>query len=674
MKKKELSESLLFLENYHLLSTELCDELSYHYKTYRKYDAIYDSRFSDYFKKGSGIAKDRDMWFNRAIAFTVVSELSACEFGLMSLQDLDRAYEICGYTPLEMEEYALNSGLDMDVVINDYMRPNVIILTRLLSEAMQENINGDTSKKAYRRFSKTVEYMRNICMLSARETSITSMTYKTFIIQTASNFLKNEILYYEEDDILRHISKLERKENQKTFETVIDAFNKSELLVINNKSKLGVFNENILKQNIANSIFEVNDRIKAINNLNFILDKCPLNLKSIVNQIISRKKYWENITQVIEDLKEDKIRENNKEFIEMFKMVEMADIAISAFNNLIDDEIFPLHIGVLIWQKFISCSGFPSKTLMTYGGLEDDGIWNIELGDELKKLGEEIYNSKEFITVPFRDTNNRVDTSLTAPLSSIVANYANHLVLDQLFVRDTIINLFKNAGCSERKSRDLAVVISTLEMVNYLETMGDTVPPKTIGRYLDEKEKKIISASDENLHNIIGQLQTENESLRGNLYKEKKYNQCNIHKINLLQREIEELEISLKEKENSIQEKDNYELDNSNISKNDITEEIEFPIDLGCKIVVVGGFDSFHEKLKMFLPNIKTIEVTEHIDLEPVRNADFVFYQTNKTDHSSYWYVRGACKNAGVPFYHLKYSGAERCAEEIVYEVNRKTE
>ncbi|MCD7956313.1 MAG: hypothetical protein LUG93_11315 [Lachnospiraceae bacterium] len=97
-------------------------------------------------------------------------------------------------------------------------------------------------------------------------------------------------------------------------------------------------------------------------------------------------------------------------------------------------------------------------------------------------------------------------------------------------------------------------------------------------------------------------------------------------------------------------------------------EAVQYPYHTKLKVVLYGGFDVFHREL---LPDVRIVEITAHIDVNPIRNADIVFLQINKTDHSGYWTVCDACKNSQVPYIHLNYASARRCAGVMVEEIEK---
>ncbi len=101
-------------------------------------------------------------------------------------------------------------------------------------------------------------------------------------------------------------------------------------------------------------------------------------------------------------------------------------------------------------------------------------------------------------------------------------------------------------------------------------------------------------------------------------------------------------------------------------------EPIEYPYRTGLRIVLYGGFEVFHEELLKLLPDVWVVEYAVHIDTTAVQNADIVFLQTSKTAHSGYDTVCDACKSCGVPYIHLNYAGARRCADVIVREIRKR--
>lgn len=100
-------------------------------------------------------------------------------------------------------------------------------------------------------------------------------------------------------------------------------------------------------------------------------------------------------------------------------------------------------------------------------------------------------------------------------------------------------------------------------------------------------------------------------------------------------------------------------------------ETVEYPWRTSFKVVLYGGFEIFHRELMKLLPDVRIVETGSHIDINPIRNADIVFLQINKTDHSGYYTVCDACKSSGVPYIHLNYASAKRCAGVMVEEIKK---
>ncbi|MCC8163918.1 MAG: hypothetical protein LIO86_12325 [Lachnospiraceae bacterium] len=89
-------------------------------------------------------------------------------------------------------------------------------------------------------------------------------------------------------------------------------------------------------------------------------------------------------------------------------------------------------------------------------------------------------------------------------------------------------------------------------------------------------------------------------------------------------------------------------------------------------MVLYGGFDVFHKEILKLLPDVRIVEASAHrMDTSPIRNADIVFLQINKTDHSGYYTVCDACKSSGVPYIHLNFASARRCAGVMVKEIEK---
>ena len=668
----ELYDECMFLQDYHLLNKDLCDEIGYTYKIKNKYHPKNDPRFSSYFKKGVGRAKERDSWFIKQIAFAIVSELSYCEFGIPSFDDLINLYDVSGYTQLEMEEYAVSGGIDMENIINEHMRPNILILTRVLAEALQEMAEGKKVGPYINNLKNTINYMIEVKAFTGINTKEAIDEYRDFVVNYALETFNEEILYYEEYHINEYIDKKESNEIKTFVEQITNELKRSNVLA-NNLMVTNQFQNNMISHDILSNIMDTDERYVAIDNLCKLVNMCPTNIKSYVEQAIVRKKYWGKIKANVRTAKITGVKEYKDTLHRGFSHISMHDVAIGALNDILngDENIFPTHIGVMIWQKYISYSPRPAKTLMSFSELSDEKVWDNHIPEVLDQYGEKIYSEDDFITVPFDYVNSDRNNSITVPISSVLAHHSNHFVFSEMWIRKSYVELFKDAGCTERKSRDLAVMISTLNMVDYYETMGDSIPPNCLLRLSLERHNSMGNSSEDELRKINADLQTQNDKLTKTVYQQKKENQLDAHNIVMLERQLEEANSKIDSLKNEVFNLTCNSVKDTENEQNEVESKITYPIDTNRNIIVFGGFENFHRKLKEFITDIKTIEVSEHIDLNPIKNAEMVFYQINKSDHSSYWFVKEACNNAGVPFYHLNHASAERCADEIVKEVNK---
>ncbi|MCD8104464.1 MAG: hypothetical protein LUF35_05560 [Lachnospiraceae bacterium] len=276
---------------------------------------------------------------------------------------------------------------------------------------------------------------------------------------------------------------------------------------------------------------------------------------------------------------------------------------------------------------------------------------------------------------------------VTLPLSSVLSKYAGMPVDTSLYVRKSHIRMFKDAGYSDRRARDFAVVLGVMANIYKLESYAFTTPyedlydageteaelteKKNDGQSpLNHRQIPELPIADERPETDEGSTTDGNnaadariESLEKDLKQARKENQSYRHEISTLQRELERLQHQLTERKQLEEEWVEIEKEEA--------PEIKYPYRTKLKVVVYGGFDVFHRELKKLLPDVRIVETSSHIDVKPFQNADIVFLQINKTDHSGYYAVCDTCKTSGVPYIHLNYAGAKRCADVMVREICR---
>ncbi|MCC8150831.1 MAG: hypothetical protein LIO96_05115, partial [Lachnospiraceae bacterium] len=230
----------------------------------------------------------------------------------------------------------------------------------------------------------------------------------------------------------------------------------------------------------------------------------------------------------------------------------------------------------------------------------------------------------------------------------------------------SLVKIFREYGCSERKTRDYAIIVAVLQQV---------------ARQEREDARYMITYPAERREEILPEVTVEEsvqaeirirENAERELRQARKENQACRHEIRILQQEIERLKGRIAKKEQREDASgETAEEDAREKTGTAAADAVQYPYRTNLRVVLYGGFEEFHRKLLKYLPDVRVVSPSAHIDINPFRNADIVFLQINKTDHSGYWTVCDACKSSGVPYLHLNYASAKRCAEMMVDQIRK---
>lgn len=340
------------------------------------------------------------------------------------------------------------------------------------------------------------------------------------------------------------------------------------------------------------------------------------------------------------------------------------EIAESAFLAILNgDEIYKTEIGGYLFQHLRVNSCIPASSAFT-PDLEDEDEWDVIAfpGDngrlENIVLGETdvaVCHSEELGGGP-----------VAVKYGAVVAEYAESHVILPIAIRKSQVKAFKKMGCSDRKARDYALIAATLRSANWQDSMeiGSVrfFPDTSIAEDTMSPE-----AAPENPADEPDSAREAVEEARRQRKAAEHESQMLRHEIAKLRRELEQMKGQL-ERSNALLEL--YESRDEELREETETVETSlFPFSTNRKIVLFGGFHSFHLDILKLIPGLRIIPSASRIDVTPVRNADIMFIQINNTSHSNYWTVCDAAKAGMVPYYHLNYASPRRCAEEIVHRI-----
>ena len=340
-----------------------------------------------------------------------------------------------------------------------------------------------------------------------------------------------------------------------------------------------------------------------------------------------------------------------------------------------DDEILNLNgmKSLLNWLRSKSPLPISFQNVLK---LEDDeenadeysDAWVEDAPGENGKLALTLVEDDSLLYQVFEKGN----MSLKAPVSlaAVLSNYGERQLETPFEIRKSIIKAFREAGYSERKARDFAVMIATMQMVNRQEEWqyfrNDVFHTDSPVQEVPDQ-----SSIDAQIQRMIG------EEAKKRARAEKDSQSCR-HENAVLRRKIEELNEALRQKDAEIQKREQLiELYEQMEEPGETAEapEIQFPYRTDKRIVLYGGFDSFQADIQKLLPDLRIIAHCAHPDFAPLRKADFVFLQINRTSHSNYWRAVEVAKNSGAATHHLNNASPRVCAETIVRVLeNRKPE
>ncbi|MCD8216210.1 MAG: hypothetical protein LUC97_11325 [Clostridiales bacterium] len=686
MNREQLIESLSYMEKFQVIPDSLYDIIHHKRKKKNKaYTAGADRRFRSCLEYDSPNIKMRNIFLSH-FAFSIAASLSVRSLIKPSISQLSDMLQIIGYTPEQMNEYVqsyIEIGIEPGIIPSQNLQQFVFLLSRALYDTLSDNSEWRRKKRrennpALIRLQKLTKYMKDNELLFTDDLTFKTEAYDTYVVNHADSVVKIESIYAEKNEALKLInSYLDRikddrdREVSRLMDKMLDPTKPPKFapfanpiidIGINEITNLsqttrgdGAFSAAAVMAKELNKMMEIGEKILP-DEVKAVIKRETQEFDRITN---ATDEVLENIDEQLDNLKKASCEKMIYE--DTIAVAEEAYQAIVAGN----DEIFKLKIGRYIWHDFMTQCNLPMP-VVDFEELEDEEDWDYICTQTNGKMGLKIFNEYDLINL--KTDNISKEETVTLPISAALSKYSNRPVWSNLYIRKSHIKRFKEAGCSDRKARDLAIVLGTLAFVDKIENtdyyteydnlfdLGYSSVINTIEKTVTEKVPAVPPTVTDK----------EKEELERSLKQQRKENQSCRHEINNLQRKVESLQQELEQMKHQRQESEISE-EEAAVTK----EKISFPYRTKLKVVIYGGFDVFHRSLLKLLPDVRIIEVSAHVDLKPFKNADIVFLQINKTDHASYWSVCDACKGAGVPYLHLNYSSAKKCAEVMVEEINK---
>lgn len=608
------------------------------------------------------------------LIFYVVCVVSIYDMSVPSKNQMCKMLELSGYTAEEMECYVKeHNNISTNAVSSKLLVPMVFLLTRILYEAM-------CNKKSWRKDIRTSEKEKLEILLEFMcENDLINLDfegaeneYNEAIIKNTAYLLKVKCTSLEKEFLV--------ESNHNNFKKILEQYEAD----LENTIRKNLVDGSFFKAPMSNaiSIEDMEEGVLAG------LENQMYSYGNALNTNTNNAMYPNEIKQ-----ENDNFIENAKEGLAMYskyiiKCDEMIDdiydeteswskrlywpgIAKGVLVSILHgDDLYKTSIGKLFFERLAHESTVPMQ-YFPLEELDDEDEWDYILTDVNGDLSEKIYDEEDVINLHLDIENDNLDPVMQMSVGAVLSKMSEYVMEDALYIRKSHYNMFKEHGLSDRKSRDLAVILATLESRTLLETCmyencdnDCTYPSEHKEKDINEKDKTDISVVEtvETNIDLEKELNKATKSLELALKDNKKYR----HEINQLRRDNEVLQRKIEE----LLEKENEPKTIKDEVYEDKSEDIKYPYDISnLKISLFGGFDVFHNELKKYIPGIRIIELAAHIDVAPIKKSDIVFIQANKTNHSNYYTITDACKKAGVKFYHLNYASPKRCAEEIVREI-----
>lgn len=692
MTRDELIEELSDLRDYHTVSKRTCDYLKldllrddYHY------NAGNDFRIADLFDYLSPTEASFPQYIDYA-AFTIVANVARFSMYVPTEEQMIQMLKISGYSGGEMKNYVRSDmELKASCVSATQLVPTVCLLSRVLADAMMDKSEWQGYKKGKKKKNFTpapnpsmqklqnlVKYMDdqnllNLDLMEDEECREFICNHSRYIcrlaciqkeLRSVSDAIERQMREIEKE-IIRETEHLKKKKSKGSSRNAfLSKEGAAKPAPVAPLSSIPSLQSPLPSPEEFSALFQTSAGLSSWNR-----DKNVGDYSGIPPEIKALLKRMEQFEDEAGTLEEecwgisDQLEEENSDERAGFVSDEfIPGVATAFFQAILDgDEIYKLKVGRIVLEDMMSMSDMPLPGSFSTE-LDDDADWDDIFTECNGKLALPVLKEGECLTYPLdKETES---FRYTIPITAMIARYADRPFEAPLYIRKSLIQKFKEFGCSDRKARDYAVIIATLSKVNHLEDKDYSFAAE----YPEPEEKQTKVTLEEKVDaRIQEEIEARKEAERA-LQQAQKENQVCRHEISTLQREIEKLKNQLAVQEHA---EDDGIAALSKKSESDAGSQAEYPYRTKLRVVLYGGFDVFHRELLKLLPDVRVVETAAHIDINPIRNADIVFLQINKTDHSGYWTVCDACKNSGVPYIHLNYASARRCAGVMVEEIRK---
>lgn len=342
------------------------------------------------------------------------------------------------------------------------------------------------------------------------------------------------------------------------------------------------------------------------------------------------------------------------------------------------DEAYRLNIGKYVYSVLGQMLGIPGLGT-DVPALEDDEDWDDFCHpSDNGRLAQAVVKETDCVTYSPDEMAGSKVSLFPIRLNAAIAEYSNCKFNDGLYIRRSIVKAFRKMGYSEKKAREYAIIVATIQKINDDDPFNhdhlfaewqDREEPQSKENIPEEnsEDKRLAAAIKEKEYAERTQKAAERESqkLRHDLADMQRKQTEMQRKLTLLQERMDE---EVKKRDDLIEL---YEKSAQDDGSDGDVEESLFPFHTELHVVLYGGFPVFHKEIEKLLPGIRIVPHASHIDTNTFRSADIIFIQINYTSHANYWNVCDTARNMDIPFYHLNYASAKRCAAVMVNEIQK---
>jgi len=294
--------------------------------------------------------------------------------------------------------------------------------------------------------------------------------------------------------------------------------------------------------------------------------------------------------------------------------------------------------------------------------IQEFSISDQELIKEIRDYNKQIYSFKYTDAYRWQDLNNaKEDDLLKWNLPQFLFEHTGIILPRYLIPNQELERKLLNSNFKEEEIYILRILMGSLASSSYKESLLID----------DEKDNEIDKNVDdvEELKQINKKRKNEINSLKTN------YTSLNT-KYNALKKEFEVLSQTSKSSSDELNQLRQlvYELQNENIDDSKDKEQnlnISFPYKANKKTVVVGGSDTWINKLKEKLENVIFLSSSTRLNQDVLKSAESIWIQTISLKHADFYAITSYNNKHHIPINYFSCSNIDRCLKQFIEKDNQ---